>query len=187
METSAARQTPPRQPHRRRLHRRSAGLRSRTIAPQHHPDSAIMDSGHVISHQLPLDSRRLRHIPRSRPLARAQSLGDIDFPTPAPPPPRLRFLEGVKALHSFEFDDAAEAFREARQHRPQLRPRLLGRSPQLQPPSLGSARSLPSPADPGTPRAHRRRPPRQGAHRKRKSLRRRRQPALLFRGRQARP
>src|SRR5213593_4562360 len=48
--------------------------------------------------------------------ARAQSaadLGKIDFPTSGKSEAQKRFLRGALLLHSFEFDDAAEEFREA--------------------------------------------------------------------------
>jgi tetratricopeptide (TPR) repeat protein len=40
-------------------------------------------------------------------------LGRIDFPSTAPPAARSPFLRGVLLLHSFQYEDAAEAFREA--------------------------------------------------------------------------
>ena len=43
----------------------------------------------------------------------AQELGTITFPTSGAPAAQPAFLEGVKALHSFQFDEAAEAFRRA--------------------------------------------------------------------------
>jgi tetratricopeptide (TPR) repeat protein len=43
----------------------------------------------------------------------AQELGTISFPTSGEIPAQGAFLEGVKALHSFQFDEAAEAFRRA--------------------------------------------------------------------------
>jgi tetratricopeptide (TPR) repeat protein len=46
-------------------------------------------------------------------LAAAQELGTITFPTSGEPAAQPKFLEGVKALHSFQFDEAALAFREA--------------------------------------------------------------------------
>ena len=46
-------------------------------------------------------------------LASAQELGTITFPTSGEPGAQPKFLEGVKALHSFQFDEAALAFREA--------------------------------------------------------------------------
>jgi hypothetical protein len=45
--------------------------------------------------------------------AHAQKLGSIDFPTSASPQAQSHFLEGVKDLHSFAFDEAAVAFRDA--------------------------------------------------------------------------
>jgi hypothetical protein len=47
--------------------------------------------------------------------AEAQELGTITFETSAAPPAQPKFLEGVKALHSFQFDEAAVAFREAKE------------------------------------------------------------------------
>src|ERR671910_2796279 len=43
----------------------------------------------------------------------AQELGTITFPTSGAPAAQPAFLEGVKALHSFQFEEAAEAFRRA--------------------------------------------------------------------------
>jgi tetratricopeptide (TPR) repeat protein len=49
------------------------------------------------------------------PLAAADAgdLGRIDFPTSGKPEAQKPFLRGTLLLHSFEFDDAAEEFREA--------------------------------------------------------------------------
>jgi hypothetical protein len=46
--------------------------------------------------------------------ANAQELGTITFETSGAPAAQPKFLEGVKALHSFQFDEAAVAFREAK-------------------------------------------------------------------------
>jgi tetratricopeptide (TPR) repeat protein len=46
--------------------------------------------------------------------ARAQELGTISFETSGATAAQPAFLEGVKALHSFQFDEAAVAFREAK-------------------------------------------------------------------------
>ncbi len=43
----------------------------------------------------------------------AQGLGEIDFPTSAAPAAQASFIRGVLFLHSFEYEDAAKAFREA--------------------------------------------------------------------------
>jgi hypothetical protein len=43
----------------------------------------------------------------------AQELGTITFPTSGAPAAQAEFLAGVKNLHSFEFDEAAAAFRRA--------------------------------------------------------------------------
>jgi tetratricopeptide (TPR) repeat protein len=48
----------------------------------------------------------------------APQLGTIDFPTSGAPAAQPAFVEGVKDLHSFEFDEAAEAFRKAQQADP---------------------------------------------------------------------
>jgi tetratricopeptide (TPR) repeat protein len=47
--------------------------------------------------------------------AGAQELGTITFPTSGAAAAQPAFLEGVKALHSFQFDEAAEACRRAQQ------------------------------------------------------------------------
>ena len=52
--------------------------------------------------------------------AGAQELGTIVFPTSGAPAAQPAFLEGVKALHSFQFDEAAVAFRNARQLDPEF-------------------------------------------------------------------
>src|SRR3984893_18865341 len=46
---------------------------------------------------------------------RAQELGSINFPTSGAAAAQPKFIEGVKDLHSFEFDEAAEAFHQAQQ------------------------------------------------------------------------
>ena len=48
----------------------------------------------------------------------AQELGTITFPTSGAAAAQADFLAGVKALHSFEFDAAAEAFRRAQKTDP---------------------------------------------------------------------
>ena len=45
--------------------------------------------------------------------AAAQELGTIDFPTSAPAQAQAPFIRGVLFLHSFEYESAAQAFREA--------------------------------------------------------------------------
>ena len=45
----------------------------------------------------------------------AQELGSISFPTSGAAAAQPKFIEGVKDLHSFEFDEAAEAFHQAQQ------------------------------------------------------------------------
>jgi tetratricopeptide (TPR) repeat protein len=44
-----------------------------------------------------------------------QQLGSISFPTSGAAAAQPKFIEGVKDLHSFEFDEAAEAFHQAQQ------------------------------------------------------------------------
>jgi tetratricopeptide (TPR) repeat protein len=48
-------------------------------------------------------------------LTRAQQLGSITFPTSGAPAAQPAFLEGVKDLHNFQFDEAAVAFQKAEQ------------------------------------------------------------------------
>ena len=50
--------------------------------------------------------------------ANAQELGTITFPTSGAAAAQPAFLEGVKALHSFQFDEAADACRRAQQADP---------------------------------------------------------------------
>ena len=45
----------------------------------------------------------------------SQEFGNITFPTSGAPAAQNAFLTGVKALHNFQFDEAAVAFREAQQ------------------------------------------------------------------------
>jgi tetratricopeptide (TPR) repeat protein len=45
--------------------------------------------------------------------AQTQRLGTIDFPTSGAPAAHAQFIRGVLLLHSFEYRDAAQAFREA--------------------------------------------------------------------------
>src|SRR3954465_1484882 len=45
-------------------------------------------------------------------------LGSINFPTSAKPAAQAPFLTGVKALYNFEFDIAADAFRETQKADP---------------------------------------------------------------------
>ena len=45
--------------------------------------------------------------------AQTQRLGTIDFPTSGPAAAQSAFIRGVLLLHSFEYQDAARAFREA--------------------------------------------------------------------------
>jgi tetratricopeptide (TPR) repeat protein len=45
--------------------------------------------------------------------AAAQTLGTIDFPNSGKPEAQAPFIRGMLLLHSFEYDDAAKAFREA--------------------------------------------------------------------------
>jgi len=55
----------------------------------------------------------------SNPLfAQDPTLGNIDFPTSATASVQLHFLEGTLLLHSFEFEDAAEAYRAAQELAP---------------------------------------------------------------------
>ncbi|HEX7251656.1 MAG TPA: hypothetical protein VF376_02160, partial [Thermoanaerobaculia bacterium] len=50
--------------------------------------------------------------------AESGDLGRIDFPTSASPAAQAHFLRGALLLHSFEFDDAADEFREAEKIEP---------------------------------------------------------------------
>ena len=50
--------------------------------------------------------------------ADAGDLGRIDFPTSGSPAAQAHFLRGALLLHSFEFDDAADEFREAERIEP---------------------------------------------------------------------
>src|SRR5579863_4343516 len=48
-------------------------------------------------------------------LLSAQELGSISFQTSGSAAAQPKFIEGVKDLHSFEFDEAAEAFHKAQE------------------------------------------------------------------------
>src|SRR4030095_6597834 len=50
--------------------------------------------------------------------AQTAVLGTISFPNSGSAPAQPYFIEGVKFLHSFEWEDAAEAFRKAEQADP---------------------------------------------------------------------
>jgi hypothetical protein len=50
--------------------------------------------------------------------ASSASLGRVDFPTTASPAAQAHFLRGVAALHSFWYDEAADAFRAAQEAEP---------------------------------------------------------------------
>ncbi|HEU4779957.1 MAG TPA: hypothetical protein VFS58_08760, partial [Steroidobacteraceae bacterium] len=50
--------------------------------------------------------------------AHSQELGTITFPTSGAPAAQAAFLEGVKSLHSFQFDEAAVAFQRAQKTDP---------------------------------------------------------------------
>lgn len=52
------------------------------------------------------------------PARAAERLGKVDFPTSGSPAAQEHFLRGVAALHSFGYDDAADAFRAAQKAEP---------------------------------------------------------------------
>ncbi len=52
------------------------------------------------------------------PYVSAAQLGRLDFPTSAGPEAQAEFVRGMLLLHSFEYDDAAEAFRAAQATEP---------------------------------------------------------------------
>jgi tetratricopeptide (TPR) repeat protein len=53
-----------------------------------------------------------------RPAYPASDLGKVDFPTSGSPAAQAHFLRGVAALHSFWYDEAADAFRAAQKAEP---------------------------------------------------------------------
>jgi tetratricopeptide (TPR) repeat protein len=55
---------------------------------------------------------------RALPALSASDLGSVDFPTSGAPAAQAHFLRGVAALHSFWYDEAADAFREAQKADP---------------------------------------------------------------------
>ena len=94
----------------------------------------------------------------------AQQLGSISFPTSGSAAAQPKFIEGVKDLHSFEFDEAAEAFHKAQQLDPNFALGLLGRSHELQPSAVGAARPAGGQEGAGAAGADARRTPRESAH-----------------------
>ncbi len=58
--------------------------------------------------------------------AASQELGTIAFPTSGAASAQEAFLTGVKALHSFQFDEAAAAFRAGSEGGPLVRDGVLG-------------------------------------------------------------
>ena len=48
----------------------------------------------------------------------SQEFGSITFPTSGAPAAQEAFLTGVKALHNFQFDEAAVAFQQRAEGRP---------------------------------------------------------------------
>ena len=50
--------------------------------------------------------------------AQIEGLGTIDFPTSGSPQAKELFLRGALLLHSFEYDDAREAFQQAQKMDP---------------------------------------------------------------------
>ena len=52
------------------------------------------------------------------PIAQQNELGRIDFPTSGAPAAQTAFLKGVLLMHSFEYEDAREAFQEAQKADP---------------------------------------------------------------------
>ena len=73
--------------------------------------------------------------------AKRSSSARSTFPTSAKPAAQAPFLTGVKALYNFEFDIAADAFREAQKADPAFALALLGRGDELQPSAVGAAGS----------------------------------------------
>ena len=82
---------------------------------------------------------RRRSWRQAPPSPSSTKLGRIDFPTSGTPDAQAQFLTGALLLHSFEFEDAATAFRKARGDRARLRHGVLGRGDDVQPPALGGA------------------------------------------------
>ena len=55
---------------------------------------------------------------QDHPVPESSELGKIDFPTSGPPEAQKHFITGALLLHSFEYDDAAEAFQQAQKIEP---------------------------------------------------------------------
>src|SRR5215218_139261 len=68
----------------------------------------------IIAIAFPSASARLN----SNELRRAQELGTITFPNSGNAAAQAPFIEGVKDLHSFQFDEAAVAFQRAQKADP---------------------------------------------------------------------
>ena len=69
----------------------------------------------------------------------SQELGTITFPNSGAAAAQAAFLEGVKDLHSFQFDEAAVAFQRAQKADPDVRDGVLGRGDEPQPSAVGAA------------------------------------------------
>ncbi len=71
----------------------------------------------------------------------SQEFGTITFPTSATGAAQDAFLIGVKALHNFQFDEAAEAFQQSQKADNTVCHGLLGRGDEPQPSAVGAAGS----------------------------------------------
>ena len=67
------------------------------------------------------------------------ALGETTFPNSGAGEAQEPFLRGLLLLHSFEYDDARDAFRQARALDPRLRASRLGRGHDAQPPDLDAS------------------------------------------------
>ena len=72
--------------------------------------------------------------------AHSQELGSITFPTSGAPAAQGAFLEGVKNLHSFQFDEAAVAFQRAQTTDPTFAMAYWGEAMSHNHPAVGAAR-----------------------------------------------
>ena len=115
----------------------------------------------------------------------AQQLGTISFPTSGAAAAQPKFIEGVKDLHSFEFDEAAEAFHEAQRLDPDFALAYWGEAHELQPSPLGATRSAGLQEGAGAAGAHASGPPGEGADGEGEGVSRSGGPALLLARRQA--
>ena len=111
-------------------------------------------------------------------LSRRRRSAASPFPLPAPPQAQPPFVRGVLLLHSFEYDDAIAAFREAQRADPGFAMAYWGEALCLQPAALVQRESRQGARGARAAGADARRAPGQGADRAREGVPRRRRAAV---------